>query len=300
MDIIKAMRIEYDHTFTTYDHKPGTNLYSFQYPEHWLSYNSYHKRVKVRSVRVNAASRNLFLRGINLYKNGTVTNGINISFNISLASGEGMNVFNSKLENVKQSIQNEYTIEVENGRLEHPSETSLILFNTRDYEINYNYESKSLNFDVRGAGMYFVFDNNAKASDDLLSILNLEDNELFLNINEYQKDFILPQREAELNAYFESIDNDVNIEFYGKELHKLVFNNVWNRDKIIITSSLSSLCENRYLMLSNTVNMPPKTFEINGFNKGFELNLLNLDDNSEVELPADGKDKIVVEMILEA
>ena len=293
-------QIHYDHTFTTYEHKSGTNLYSFQYPEHWRSYNAQHKSLMIRSVRVNAAARNIKLQGINLYKSGSIPNGINISFNISLASNEGMNVFNSKFEDVKQSIQNEYMIDVENARLIKPPADPpiLCLFSTRDYEINYNYESKSLNFDVRGAGMYFVFDNNAKASDDLLSILNLEDNELFLNINEYQNDFISPQKEAELNEYFESIDDKVGVEFFGRELHRLTFHNVWDRDNVIVTSSLSSMCENKYLMLSNTVNTPPKSFEINGFNKGFELNLINLEDNTEVELPADGKDKIVVEMIL--
>ena len=84
MDIVKALQIKYDHTFTTYDHKPGTNLYSFRYPEHWLSYNSYRKGIKVRSVRVNAAARDISIQGLFLRKENEV---ISVSFNLSLASG---------------------------------------------------------------------------------------------------------------------------------------------------------------------------------------------------------------------
>ena len=103
-------QIQYDHTFCSYEHKPGTNLYSFTYPEHWRSYNSQNKSVMVRSMRVNAAERSLILRGLSLYKSGT--EGLNISFSLSLASGENMSVLNSKLNYEKQSAQNEYMIDV--------------------------------------------------------------------------------------------------------------------------------------------------------------------------------------------
>ena len=112
-----AYHIEYDHTFTTYDHKPGTNLYSFLYPEHWLSFNPNHKGVKVRSVRVNAAARDINIKGLVLRKGSESKN---ISFSLSLASDEVMRVLNSKLNNERRGILEEYKIDVENARLSEP------------------------------------------------------------------------------------------------------------------------------------------------------------------------------------
>ena len=291
MNIIAPYRIKYDHTFTTYEHKPDTNLYSFQYPEHWLSFNSNRKSVKVRSVRVNAAARDINIKGLVLRKG---SEGVNISFNLSLASDEDMSVLNSKLNTERREILEEYKIDVENARLNEP--LTVCRFAGRDYEIKYNFTTGSLHFSILTSEMFFEF-LSPEVSDDFCSILNLDDgSELFKTLAKYQASTI---SKAEFDAYLSRYKNEIEIEFANeREVMQIVFKNVWNRSKIIVTSSLSSLCENRYLMLSNTVNRPPKMFEINGFNKGFELSLIDLDERREIELPADGKDKIVVEMIL--
>ena len=294
-------QIQYDHTFTTYEHRPGTNLYSFQYPEHWLSSSSQRKSVKVRSVRVNAAARDINLNNLLLYKG---TDSMNISFNFSLASGEDMSVLNSKLDNDMKNILEEYKIDIENDKIVFPA--TRYVFSGRDYAIRYNFTTGSLIFAIRTPGMFFKFhfiENAAgeniavEASDDFCSMLNLVDGDRLFNvIGSYQANHI--SWEHFLN-YLDNTENNVYIGFQNeREVNYIEFKNVWNRSNIIITSSLSSMCENKYLMLSNTVNRPPKTFEINGFNRGFELSLIDLDERREIELPADGKDKIVVEMIL--
>ena len=79
--------------------------------------------------------------------------------------------------------------------------------------------------------MYFVFDNDAGTSKDLQSTFNLDDNELFLNINENQRIMLSPERETELNAYYENISDMVNVEFF---------------EKIITTSCFPQIVGSRY------------------------------------------------------
>ena len=98
-------QIQYDHIFVSYQHKSNTNNYSFTFPEHWRSYNSSSKSVLVRSIKVNAAARDAIVRGIKL-RGGSLI--LNISFQISLASDEDTSVLNTKLNQEKRNIFEEY------------------------------------------------------------------------------------------------------------------------------------------------------------------------------------------------
>ena len=301
-------QIHYEHTFSTYERKPGTNIYSFQYPEHWLSSSSQHKSVMVRSVRVIPAAREISLTGL-LLRRGESS--VNISFYISIASNEDMNVLNSKFIDDIKSLQLEHSIDIDNKRYKNnPPGIYEIMFSGRDYRIFYSHKFRRLYLTVISPYMYFNFEyeddlqggnKGVTANSDFCTILNLPDGDLlFKNIGSYQASHLTEQQ---FYNYINTVHgNNINIEFKGntKEIKSLSFANVWNRSNIIVTSSLSSLSENKYLMMSNMIYSPPKTFEISGYNKGFDINLIELNSQNELVLPADGKDKIVVEMILVA
>lgn len=284
-----AYQICYEHAFMNcIDHKPGTNKYTYQYPDHWIQYPGRLHSVAVRSVTVKPAARDIGFQNIFLRSN---TEGsdlqVGLNSNFVLSYGEDMNQFNERMKEEIKDLYDNYRIEINNANSE---------WRPTDFRIFYKYSKNELVFQVTNDTHYFFcIDDNADAvytSQDFKSLVGIQDDQVFINIARYQS-----TAESEFKAV-----PGVDVRFRGDttQVTAIIFKNVWNRSQLIVNSSFSSLAEQHFLALSNIINPVPKYFEINGFKTDFSVFLYDACLKNPVELPLDGKDLIIIELLLVA
>ena len=303
-------QIYYEHTLIYYQHQKGTNEYIFKFPEHWIQYPSKQYLAALRNVNITPASRDFFIHNLQLKIKDNENFNVDLSMRLYLGSNEDMSVLNKKLEKAINRIYKEYSEEVNEARL--TDSTTPKYLSVNDYTIFYTQTNNSLIFHILSTNVdnpfYFklLSDENEYTSDDFKYMVGLPNDDLFKNLAKYQNNEIT---EETLNTFLKTLPN-VEIRFLEnnaegvlsdnetKMITDIIFKNVWNRNNLIVGSTLSSLSENRYLTMSNTSHNPPKVYEINGFNTKFSLFLYNPGDRNEIELPTDEKDIISVELIL--
>ena len=293
-------QINNEHVFTNYiDHKPGSNEYKYEFPEHWRSYMSKsQKKIGLCSITVKNAARDLRLRNI-YFRNSNLL--VNIGASISLSSNDDMSAENEKFKEAIKTKYIEYKDEIENIRLTEPNTTCELGINDYTYEYvhsNNEFQIKVLKNDPTDQCYLYFTDADLYMSDDLKSVLGIDDT-LFKNIALLQKGSISA---TEFNEY---LNQHPNIEISHVEnsvdkIQNIVFKNVWNRETLFITSTLSTLSEEKFLTLSNVKHNPLKWYDINGYTTTFSIFMYDASRKNSVELPNDRLDLILVEMLIYA
>ena len=292
-------QIFYEHVFNNYiEHKPNTNEYVYKYPEHWNTYKG-KKEIGLRSVIVKNASRDLKLK--HLFFRSNVPVNVNIGFSISLSSNDDMSAANEKFKKAIKTKYIEYKDEMDNIRLTNP--TAKNNFGIDDYCIEYLHATnefwiKVLKNDSEFPCYLYVEKANEYMSEDLKSILNVED-ELFAFISMLCNNEITRSTFDEyIRAYPNVIirfnsDNPDDTKITG-----IGFKKVWNRETLFISSSISTLAEDKFLTLSNVEHNPLKYYDITGYPSTFSLYLYDASKKNNVEIPNDRKDLMLVEMLV--
>ena len=293
-------QIYYEHTITNYEHQEGTNEYVFNFPDHWIQYQSKQHLVALRKVNILPATRDFYIHNLQLRINNNENFKIDLSMRLYLGSNEDMGILNDKLNKAIYNIYKEYSEEVSEARITTPGTPKYL--GVRDYTIFYTQTNNALIFHILSTGIdnpfYFKFLSNQDeyTSDDFKFMVGIPNDDLFKNLGKYQSNDITKET---LNTFLKTLPN-VEVKFNGNSnmITDIIFKNVWNRNNLIIGSTLSSLSENRYLTMSNTQHNPPKVYEINGYNTKFSLFMYDPGSGDEREIPRDGKDIITIEIIL--
>ena len=290
-------QIIYEHVFTKYiEHKEGTNEYVYNFPEHCINYTATKKEIGLRSITVKSAARDL--RMSNMYfKNSNCL--VNIGFSVSLGQNEDMTVLNEKLKKDIKTKYIEYKDEIDNIRLTTPNTT--IDFGINDYTIQYEHSKnelwiKILKNDPNNISYIHFEVADTYMSTDLKGVLGIDD-EVFNKIAKLQADEIT--KEA-FNTFISQHPNVV-VDFVSDEETKIKgigFKNIWNREQLFITSTLSTLAEDKFLTLSNIEHNPLKWYELSGYKPTFSLFLYDSTQKNSVEIPNDQRDLILVEMLI--
>ena len=306
-------QIYYEHTITNYEHHEGTNEYVFNFPDHWIQYPSKQHLVALRSINILPATRDFFIKNIQLKRDGVDAFSVDLSMRLYLSCNEDMGVLNDKLNKAIYNIYKEYSEEVNEARISSPGTHKYL--SVRDYTIFYTQTDNSLIFRILSTGVnnpfYFKFlvgenDDLEYTSDDFKYMVGIPNDDIFKNLAKYQNNTITKE---DLDTFLKTLPNvevrfnDNNAEGVlsdneSKMITDIIFKNVWNRNNLIISSTLSSLSENRYLTMSNTRHNPPKVYEINGYNTRFSIFLFDPGNQEQRELPTDSKDIITIEIIL--
>ena len=281
-------QVWHEHCFMKYEHTAGTNEYAFTFPDYWLTYNSSQRAIALRRLLIQPSARDISMLNMYLKKDASGLKQ-NVGFNIALALGDDMNSMNEKMRKEIKLMVNEYKDEHVDA-----------VFGNRDFEVKYNYSNGQLILNVLTVDTsdpyYFYFDADFESSADFKAIVGLKDDDLFKMLAQYQNGSIT---EAEFTVFMTQFQN-VRVVFYDgtTKPQTIIFNNVWSRSSLFVSSSLSTFAESNFLAVSNESFSPPKYFEVTGFSKNFSIQLHDLNQNSPIELPDDGKDRIVIEMIL--
>ena len=285
-------QIYYEHTFTNVSHHDvGSNTYTFDYPKHWLEFPSTQRGLAIRSITINAAARDIGFTNIYL-RNTSNTLSLSIDTNISLSYGEDMGVFNERMKNAKMMLYREYKDELGDSKP---------LFMPRDYDIMYNFAKNELTFTVRymkNDTMYLYFDDGEYyTTDDFKQIVGIPDDMLFINLHRLQS---TEMTHEDFNTFMKTLPN-VSVTFAEGDndikVKAITFKNVWCRGSLLIASSLSTLSENKFLAISNTILTPPKYYDINGYKTSFTISLYDTAKMNPVELPSDARDLMIIECI---
>jgi hypothetical protein len=298
-------QIYYEHTFTNYEHTNGTNEYSFKYPDHWIQYPSQQHLAALRSITIEPSAREITFNNIKLKRDDLQNNSLlelNLNMSIPLAYGDDMNVLNSKIREQIDYKYTEYKNEVNEARVSTPNTPSYLGCN--DYTFCYDQSSNCFVMKIlTKAGIsnpyYFYFQDFADqaeyTSSDFKAIVGIKDDSLFVAISKYQNAVMT---KTELLSFVSHNFPTIKLGWNDALITEVIFTNVWNRSRLLVSSSLSTLSENRFLTLTNTYHNPPKLYDVKGYNGKFSIYLYNASSKAEIELPKDGADSIVIEMIL--
>ena len=276
-----------EHGFVNnYEHVEGTNRYIYKYPDSWKDYFYRKHVVSIRSIEVIPAARTFVINGLSIVLN--TTKSYNISIDTTLNTHQSMNDFNKELK------------ELTNERYQQIKETDVSTQLIRNsYAFKYDCKDKSFSIYIATTNpYYFHFDNiNNIASDDIRIMFNITDG-FFEKLAKYLNSGEENDKEELLKC------NDMkhitilwrdNENMQGP--YVITFHNIWNRERLYITSSLVDMAENEYLGFSNTVFNPPKNCVINNSDSKFNIDLYDMALNP-IELPNDKQDTIIIEAIL--
>ncbi len=242
----------YEHLFSKYNHVVGSNRYSFDFPNYWRETVYNNRVVQLRKLLITPSARDFTVTNLFL-KNGDDL--LNISFRVSLAPNEGMEVFNDRLLQTIPLMIQEYRDDHDTSK-----------FGVRDFEICYNFSKRQLIFNIlsrydgESNANYFHFDNT-ESSSDLDAITGVNCTELFATIRSFQEGTITLEEFQQALKKMPSVDV-LMPENAETSIQRIVFNNVWSRSTLFVTSSLSESNELHYLGLSNEVYSPPKVYNV--------------------------------------
>ena len=291
-------QIAYEHVFTNYiGHKQGTNEYVYAFPEHWNTYTG-DKEINLRSITVKCAARDLKMQNI-YYKNDLCY--VNIGLSLSLASNDDMSAANEKFKDAIRTKYLEYKDEIENIRLEEP--TTRNDFGINDYVIEYEHSTntfwiKIIKNDSDHVTYLEFVEADYYMSDDFLNMLGVK-NEMFKKIAQMQSSSITREAfDAYMNDYSNVILKYTSNDANETQIKAIGFKNVWNRNTLFITSTLSTLAEDKFFTLSNVVHNPLKRYTINGYVTTFSIFIYDASRKNSVEIPNDKMDLVLIEMLM--
>ena len=248
--------------------------YLYEYPKHWFE-NPGKKAIEVRDVKFIAAGRLMILYNFAIVKGSEEFRPL---IRVSLSEGDSMNVFN---ETLKHDLL--YLHSVKNNSIE-PFE----------YQIGYNYSDNSFDFIISSNNnIYFKFDLAEKySSNDFQQCMGINDS-VFQNFGKYGAKLISKEQ------LIFSLPSNVEIGFdINENINKIKFHNVWNRGIVAVKSSLSNIGDESFLCIANDSLAPTKFYPVNGFNSSFEITLYSVTGGERIILPKDGRDIVIVELIL--
>ena len=290
--IQKPYQICYEHAFNTFhEHKEGTNEYIYKFPDHWTQYPGSLHALSLRSVNVHPAARDIGFAYIYLKSNEEDSKlDLDLFTNFTLAYDEDMNKFNDRMKAEIRDLYDNY--KYESGTEWRPT----------DFGIFYKYSTNELVFKINDSNHYFAFTNSddeaSYTSTDLKNMIGIKSDALFVKIAKYQN---LEITYEELTTYLKTVPQfEIKFRDSTKEVIEFKFKNVWNRGTLTINSTLSTLAEYNFLALSNVLYPVPKYYELNGFTTEFSISLFDACLKIPVELPADNRDLVIIEMILVA
>lgn len=279
----------YEHAFTQASSQNiVTSTFTYQYPEHWLSYPSNSKAVALRSVNVTPAAMRLSLRGLYLRSEKL---SLKLNIDVTLGANEDMSHLNDKLQHKLMSIYQQYKDEVSNARISDPSATINFMLD----DISMYYDDSDSTFNIVANDGFYIQLVEPTTSEDFNELMWVPST-FFTNIAKVQS---LEMTKDEFNEYLKSNDIKASVEYYDSEdlkIKAIRFKNIWNRSQLIVTSTLSTLAEGKYFTLSNVHYDTPKVYTVNGYSKSFSISLYDSIMKQPVRLTP--KDLIVVEMIL--
>ena len=288
---IPSSHIYNEHGFTNnYDHVEGTNRYMYRYPDSWRQYYYTKHMVGIRSIELIPAAREFEINGMSIKNNSGLN--ISISFSSTINTGQTMTEYNKELNKIV------------NDRYEQVHETGDTQLKRGSYAMKYDCKSKSFSFYVATTDdCYFHFDYRDKiVSKDLESILNITDG-FFLKLADYLNDD--PQFPDDESFTYEQLMEckdmkHINIKWMDEVNHEkpyvITFYNVWDRERVYVSSSLVGH-DKQFLGFSNCYYNPPKYFQITNSDNRFYIDLFDSVLNP-VELPKDKADTLVIESIL--
>lgn len=268
----KPYKTEYVYTKAS---KIKDSRYIYEFPKHWFE-NPGKKAIEVRSVKFIPAGRSLILFNFSVVKGSEKFRPL---INVSLSEGDSMNTFNEILKHDLLYL--------------HSTKSSTI--EPFEYQIGYNQSDNTFQFMITSNNnIYFEFDNSEKyASEDLRRMLGIDDDSIFQNMGKYcagsiTKDELLRWTPLNVELGFDSLGHIIKIKF----------KNVWNRGAVAVKSSLSNIGDESFLCIANDSLAPTKYYPVNGFNSSFDITLYSVTGGERVILPNDGRDVVIVELIL--
>ncbi len=292
-------QICYEHVFTNYiEHTNGTNEYKYNFPEHWLQFISKTNEIGLRSIKIQRSSRDIKLGNIYVKRDDELL--LNVGTSISLSSNDDMTRYNDKLVNEIYTRYQVYKDEIDNARIDEPTVKSYLTLN--DYTMEYLHSTNVFWIKVTKSDdetYLHVAAADSYSNDDFKNVMNISDDSLFENIAALQNGTM---ERPTFDEFISSLGN-VSIVFCTDsatetKIKAIGFSNVWNRDSIFISSSLSTLAEDKFMTISNVEYATLKWYEVNGYVSKFTIYLYDASRKNAVQLPTDGNDLILIEMLL--
>ena len=278
----KSIKIYYEHIFSQ-PFKIINGEYIYEYPKHWVDYNTGEKAIEIRQIKTIPAGRT-----IELYNFGIIRDNhqYDLQIYIDLDTGDDMTAFNKKIKSVLIE-------QLKGAGYPQPNEVDMF----------YSFETNSIEFRVNSnskAG--FIFDlKDGAVGDEIENVYTNKNFQEITGINNDECFYRFAQFGAEqitLNDLLEYLPKSISIKNDDYLLTSISFNGVWSREAAIIKSSISEFAEDSILCLSNCLYSPPKHYSITNYVNKFNIKLVEPSSLKDIVLPDDRKDSIIIELIL--
>lgn len=272
------------------DHMVRSNRYVFNYSEHWRRTNGKALTISIRSVKQILSTRALWFEGLFLSDNSNI---MPISLDISL----------SKSWVKLNKALNDYRIEQYEIYKQRNPNTN---FTSGDYVIAYEEAESRFNILVNSYNnpnfhikIEKIEDDKTKenknVSKDLLAMSGYKS-----SLSELINDLIdLSDGKSTIEQFnLKHINDPIEVELNSNnQIKRISFTNIWNRDILAIHASFVDLSYHQWLGVCNEQFIPPKEYPIVFDDHKFWIELFTL-DGRPVELPADNKDQIIIEAMM--
>ena len=266
--------IEDAYSTSNAEHVKGTNRYTFTFNDVWRNIYEEKLSVAIRSIKLFLRPRTIWLDGL-LLADTSNDEATQISPVVSISGPmlEGNRLFNEDL------------------KIHHEFNTNIGL---ADYEIRYNPANNKLLFSILNKPTrYFIFDSQVSPSYDLQIMTHQTDSTFWNDLALMSRGDSGAIAKFEEGVYADSFEYTLD---ESNHLVEFIFKNVFNRENLLVRSSLVDLSFDNFLGVTNEQFIPPKTYPITYTNKKFWIELYD-SLNEPVELPEDGADTIIIECI---
>ncbi|EAX98008.1 hypothetical protein TVAG_114600 [Trichomonas vaginalis G3] len=278
----KSIKIYYEHIFSQ-PFKIINGEYIYEYPKHWVDYNTGEKAIEIRQIKTIPAGRT-----IELYNFGIIRDNhqYDLQIYIDLDTGDDMTAFNKKIKSVLIE-------QLKGAGYPQPNEVDMF----------YSFETNSIEFRVNSnskAG--FIFDlKDGAVGDEIENIYTNNNFRAITGINDeecFKKMALFGAKEIALIDLLEYLPKSIAVRAEGNLLTSISFHSVWSREPVIIKSSISEFAEDSILCLTNCLYSPPKHYSITNYVNKFNIKLVEPSSLKDIVLPGDRKDSIIIELIL--
>ena len=275
--------IEDAYSTSNAEHEKGTNRYTFTFNDVWRNIYEEKLSVAIRSIKMFLRPRTIWLDGLLLAD----------------TSGESTQYYKiSPVVSISGSMLEGNRLFYEDLKLHHEINSNIGL---ADYEIRYNPANDKLVFSILNkSNKYFIFDYDSQEqqvivspSYDLQIMTHQTDSTFWTDLALMSRGDSGAIAKFEEGVYADSFEYTLD---ESNHLMEFIFKNVFNRENLLVRSSLVDLSFDNFLGITNEQFIPPKTYPITYTNKKFWIELYD-SLNEPVELPEDGADTIIIECI---
>ncbi|EAX94214.1 hypothetical protein TVAG_360600 [Trichomonas vaginalis G3] len=251
----KSIKIYYEHIFSQ-PFKIINGEYIYEYPKHWVDYNTGEKAIEIRQIKTIPAGRT-----IELYNFGIIRDNhqYDLQIYIDLDTGDDMTAFNKKIKSVLIE-------QLKGAGYPQPNEVDMFYsFETNSIEFRVNSNSKAgFIFDVKDSAVGDEIEN-VYTNKNFQEITGINNDECFYRFARFGAEQIT------LNDLLEYLPKSISIKNDDYLLTSISFNGVWSREAAIIKSSISEFAEDSILCLSNCLYSPPKHYSITNYVNKFNI-----------------------------